>query len=240
MKKFHVILGVLAMAGAANGATALTESPIDDPLSLLLGDFDGDGDVDFTDFSVLSGNFTGTLEPGTGGFLPEEGDTDDDGDVDFADFTLLAAQFTGTITGPASDAPGADEVHLEIDLTNDGAMKLEATNADLAGYSIRSSDNQLRPDPDGLATPFLFYLLNAEQEITAGSVGTTTLLSGDLVLDSSFAGDEAQANNVVFEYTVAGSVSPVSGTVHVIPEPATMMLLAAGGLLLMPRRRRSA
>ncbi len=31
------------------------------------------------------------------------------------------------------------------------------------------------------------------QEVTAGSVGTTTMLSDDLVLDSTFAGDRAQA-----------------------------------------------
>lgn len=27
------------------------------------GDVDGDGDVDFTDFSVLAGNFTGAIRP---------------------------------------------------------------------------------------------------------------------------------------------------------------------------------
>ena len=91
-----------------------------------------------------------------------------------------------------------------------------------------------------MAAPFLFYLLNAPQEVTAGSVGSTTALSDDLVLDITFAGDRAQADNVVFQYTRAGEVSPVDGLIHIIPEPATMMLLAAGGLLLMPRRRRFA
>jgi len=204
----------------------------------LFADFDEDGDVDFNDFSILSGNFTGTLPPDTGGYLPEEGDTDGDGDVDFTDFSVLAAEFTGTITAPAGDTPMEGDVHLEIDLTNSGAMTLEPNNADLAGYSIRSPNSQLVPDADGAAAPFMFYLLNAAQEVTAGSVGATTALASDLALDISFAGDADQAANVVFQYTRAGDVTPVDGIVHVIPEPATMILLAAGGLLMMPRKRR--
>jgi len=168
------------------------------------------------------------------------GDLDGDGDVDFGDFSVVSGNFTGTITAATSARTVADDgnVHLEIDLTQDGAMKLEATNADLAGYSIRSPDSQLVPDADGAAAPFMFYLLNAPQEVTAGSVGTTTMLSEDLVLDISFAGDADQAANVVFQYTRAGEVTPVDGIVHVIPEPTTMILLAAGGLMVIPRRRR--
>ena len=152
----------------------------------------------------------------------------------------MAGEFTGTITGPAGDTPGEDgDVHLEISVDS-GAMTLEPNNADLAGYSIRSPDSQLVPDADGAAAPFMFYLLNAAQEVTAGSVGTTTMLSADLALDISFAGDSDQAANVVFQYTRAGDVTPVDGIVHVVPEPAPMILLGAGGLLVLPRRRRCA
>ena len=111
---------------------------------------------------------------------------------------------------------------------------MQADSANLAGYSIRSPDSQLVPDADGAAAPFMFYLLNAAQEITAESVGSTTMLSEDLALDISFAGDADQAANVVFQYTRAGEVTPVDGLVHVTPEPTTMMLLAAGGLMVMP------
>ena len=66
------------------------------------------------------------------------------------------------------------------------------------------------------------------------------MLTEDLPLDIRFEGtfDEA-SNNVVFQYTRAGEVTPVDGVVHVIPEPATL-ILAATGLLVMPRRRRFA
>ena len=98
----------------------------------------------------------------------------------------------------------------------------------------------MRRIPWRIASPFMFYLLNAAQEVTAGSVGATTMLTEDPALYISFAGDADQAANVVFEYTRAGDVTSVGGVVHVIPEPAAMILLAAGGLLVLPRRRRCA
>ena len=60
MKKFHVILGVLAMAVAANGTTE--------------GDIDGDQDVDFADFSALAASFTGTLTAPASDTPGQEGD----------------------------------------------------------------------------------------------------------------------------------------------------------------------
>ena len=74
----------------------------------VLGDLDGDCDVDFGDFSTLAANFTGTITPpappGTAGKTAAEGDGDGDGDVDFGDFAFLAANFTGTdaLCGPAA------------------------------------------------------------------------------------------------------------------------------------------
>ena len=98
----------------------------------------------------------------------------------------------------------------------------------------------MRRTPWRIASPVLFYLLNAPHEVTAGSAGSTTILSEDLALDITFGGTFDKANNVVFQYTRAGDVTPVDGVVNVIPEPASLILLAAGGLLVIPRRRRSA
>ena len=56
------------------------------------GDIDGNGEVDFADFLLLSGNF------GTAG----EGDLDCSGEVDFADFLTLAANFGQTVAATQS------------------------------------------------------------------------------------------------------------------------------------------
>jgi hypothetical protein len=64
-------------------------------LESLAGDTDFDCDVDFTDFNNLANNYTGSLDPGTGGKLWKEGDFDGDGDVDFVDFNELANHYTG-------------------------------------------------------------------------------------------------------------------------------------------------
>ena len=136
-------------------------------------------------------------------------------------------------SAPAGDTPGdAGDAHLEIDLTDGGKMTLQPNNADLAGYSIRSPHSKIAPDADNLATPFLFYLLNAPHEVTTGTVGATTMLTANLPLDITFAGSFETAQNVVFEYTRAGEVTPVTGVVHIVPEPATVILLAAGRFLM--------
>lgn len=54
---------------------------------LLLGDADGDGEVAFADFLLLSNNF------GSNSAALADGDFNDDGNVDFADFLLLAMNF---------------------------------------------------------------------------------------------------------------------------------------------------
>ena len=82
-------------------------------LVALMGDADLDCDVDFADFNYLANNYTGPLDPDTGGKLWEHGDFDGDGDVDFSDFNILANHYTGPgdgcthpegEPGPAADA----------------------------------------------------------------------------------------------------------------------------------------
>ena len=55
------------------------------------GDFDGDRDVDFTDFLILSANFGNTDA------TLAEGDSDGDGEVTFADFLILSSNFGKTL-----------------------------------------------------------------------------------------------------------------------------------------------
>ncbi len=64
-----------------------------------LGDLDGDGEVAFPDFLILSGNF-GTMVSGT----HTTGDIDCDGEVAFPDFLILSGNFGMTI-GAAESVP---------------------------------------------------------------------------------------------------------------------------------------
>ncbi len=58
----------------------------------LLGDLDGDSDVDDADYGLMFAAFTG---PGAGPSSNPAADFDNDGDVDDADFALAFAAFTG-------------------------------------------------------------------------------------------------------------------------------------------------
>ena len=59
----------------------------------ILGDLDDDGDVDFTDFQILSAQF------GNSGESVGNADLDDDGTVGFADFLILSQNFNRQVDG---------------------------------------------------------------------------------------------------------------------------------------------
>ena len=61
------------------------------------GDFDGDGDVDSADRTILNRHWTGALPRGSGSREFAQGDADDDGDVDSADLTILVQSWTGAL-----------------------------------------------------------------------------------------------------------------------------------------------
>ena len=63
-----------------------------------MGDLNGDGEVNFTDFLTLSSNF------GTDVVSHEQGDIDCNGTVEFADFLLLSSNF-GSVVNRAATAP---------------------------------------------------------------------------------------------------------------------------------------
>jgi hypothetical protein len=65
----------------------------------VVGDFDGDGDVDGADFVVWQDHF-----PTSSGATLNDGDGDGDGDVDGADFVIWQSHF------PTAPAPGASPV----------------------------------------------------------------------------------------------------------------------------------
>ena len=70
-------------------------------LNTLPGDLDGNGDVAFADFLVLSGNF------GQEALGYADGNIDLTGPVDFADFLVLSGNFGQTAAGVASSGTAA-------------------------------------------------------------------------------------------------------------------------------------
>ena len=69
----------------------------------LRADFDGDGDVDSADRTILTQYWTGALKPGEGDRTFEQGDADGDGDVDSNDLTILTQDWTGARQGDLAD-----------------------------------------------------------------------------------------------------------------------------------------
>jgi len=102
----YSIRGVLPDGVTLNGEVEVTaaseqidlesqtkRATIGTPLTLE-GDVDGNGDVNFTDFLILSVNF------GRDSALPQHGDLNQDEVVNFADFLILSANFGRTSLAP--------------------------------------------------------------------------------------------------------------------------------------------
>ena len=70
----------------------------------LVGDIDGDKVVGFSDFLILSGNFSKDVDPNTGG------DLDGNGKVEFADFLKLSGNFGLTCPDAGAAAAATDLV----------------------------------------------------------------------------------------------------------------------------------
>jgi hypothetical protein len=66
-------------------------------VSALVGDLDGDGDVDNQDIGTATGNFTGA--GGSTSMTYADGDIDGDGDVDNQDIGTITGNFTGAAAG---------------------------------------------------------------------------------------------------------------------------------------------
>ena len=103
--------GVLAIAGDCNGDGMVTVADLSCPtnaelgetllaLGIRAGDFDGNGDVGFADFLVLSASF------GQADKSYAEGNIDGMGSVDFADFLLFSDNF-GETAAAAVPEPAA-------------------------------------------------------------------------------------------------------------------------------------
>lgn len=180
------------------------------------GDIDGDGDVDFADFSILSGHFTGTITPpDTGDRTRNQGDFDGDGDVDFSDFSILAGEFTGTITAPTTPPSASPRFPEGGPAANvDGPV----TNLILDEISSPGSGKNAVIAVDPLRVPVV--------TATGPTVGENFLHAyGDKP-------DWAGAS----EHLLSRDLGPTQTMIEV-PEPMTASLIAMGSLAVWSRSR---
>jgi hypothetical protein len=198
---------VTILIGNGDGTfTQEAESPAvgDDPLSITVGDFNGDGVLDlavansFVDsgqpgtVTVLLGNGDGTFTPTasspTVGILPYSvavGDVNGDGKADLVTtnvgsntFSVLLGNGDGTFAAPLSPAAGTDPISGAVaDFNGDGL-------ADLA-----AADN----DPHYTVTVQLSQLT---WTATATATGISPFGSGTHLVDASYPGDDLYGSSI--------------------------------------------
>ena len=110
-------------------------------IDVIIPDFDGDGDVDAFDQTILVSNWTGALsEPGDRTF--QQGDVDGDGDVDSADLTKLRQHWTGAIFAQVAEDRGVGDPQAT---KADGLLDASASDALFADASFPESDADAQP-----------------------------------------------------------------------------------------------
>ncbi len=106
-------VGGVLFAGISDDSWTFStgEGGVECPLAEF-GDIDCDGEVQFSDFTILAENFGTQVEPGT------NGDIDGDGEVQFSDFVILSENF-GRTGAPAAPAAGS-RVDVVFAASDDG------------------------------------------------------------------------------------------------------------------------
>jgi hypothetical protein len=115
--------------------------------SVLLGDVNGDGAVNFADYGVIGSNFDPL--PGTS---HRAGDANGDGMVNFADYGVIGANFNpaglASLTYDLGDAPEAS-TNYPTTLANDGAIHVVGSGLFLGASIDSESDGQPHADALG-------------------------------------------------------------------------------------------
>ena len=110
-RPFHFVIrdnvtSTMLFMGRINDPTETeAELPQVQVIDPIAGDFDGDGDVDSADRTIIAQNWTGALGAGEGDRTFAQGDADGDGDVDSADVTLMVQNWTGAQLAAATPRP---------------------------------------------------------------------------------------------------------------------------------------
>lgn len=227
------------------------------------GDVNGDGTVNFSDFSILRSNF-GT----SSGATWSQGDFTGNGAVNFTDFGMLRANFGSSETISAATASQssvatqvsamaapvvraaapallpASDVQLVVN-TVTGDVKL-VTNVSgglpIDGYEIDTASGSLVPGNLHSITSVdsNFFLFDAKAtQISEGSFNTYTL-NPSFDLGNIFNVNGKQDLSFLWGDTNSNTYT---GTVDyvAVPEPTTLAVMALGGLALLTlgRKRRN-
>ncbi|REK17487.1 MAG: DUF4465 domain-containing protein [Planctomycetota bacterium] len=219
----------------------------------VLGDTDGDDDVDVTDILTSFANFTGpnvAPTPPTFGQNVADGDNDEDEDVDVTDILNQFNAFTGPLdeggldsrmSGPA--AAGDPSIPDLIYDAATGEVVLDPDGSSIIGYSLQNATNSFLPGNHtpilaGVTTSLTSQLEEAALAPGSGSIGFVFPTGLDLagltsLLSVNQVSRSLGAPLVPFDLVVLNGGPAV-------PEPATWLLAAAGlvGLVAAGRRRK--
>jgi len=208
--------------------TAASESPAvgNEPLSITVGDFNGDGKADLAvansyvdtggvgSVTVLMGNGDGTFTPAptspATGSMPYSiavGDVNGDGIADLVtsnvgsnDATVLLGKGDGTFEEAASPATGADPLFLALgDFNGDGLADLAAVNNNTSSATV--------------------LLSQLTETATASLSGIAIAGAGSHLVDASYQGDANYAASI--SGTVGLTAQPIATTLTLSANPAS-------------------
>ncbi len=205
----------------------------------VLGDTDGDGDVDNTDIQAAFTNFTG---PSGTGKTREQGDVDPhpdgDGDVDNSDIQLIFREFTGPgeggdtlfATADMHSAEPQDAPDLIYDAAT-GEVILDAGGSQILAYTLRNSANQFSPNDQS-------SVLNGVSTLQAFEISESTLspVTGQHSLGTVFPRglSQQEVSSLLSTNSVSQSLGTAPTTFDIVvigmavPEPSAIFVSLFG------------
>jgi len=245
----HLGLGVFNL-----GVDYVETNPPDDPpqhsevaVDLYIAkaaDGNADGRIDGQDITTLITNFSRPGDPANRNWLQNDtaGGVSGRGDgfVDGQDITDLITHFTGDAGPPGDGSASAayDPTTGQFTVSVEGVLSWSLnSNGQFLGSELGS---ELGGAEDALRNTGGLGLVSANENTVGEGLFQGTLTYDDLPL-GQVAPAGTDVGQFALQYITAYGGPVQSGSIHVVPEPGSLVLAALGavGLLLGWRRRRS-